>query len=164
MTTSPNPRTSRPHPAGADQAPAVLLDQPFTEADLPALRRAVAAHADRTALPGQRVSDLVLIASELAANAIRHGGGTGRLRLLTTPDGIHCQVSDDGPGVPQPHPLPRPRPGPTVTSGRGLWLGLSYAHTVTIDHRPGGGGGTHPPLPPPPPGAAGQPRSQTLRR
>jgi anti-sigma regulatory factor (Ser/Thr protein kinase) len=164
MTTSPNPRTSRPHPAGADQAPAVLLDQPFTEADLPALRRAVAAHADHTALPGQRVSDLVLIASELAANAIRHGGGTGRLRLLTTPDGIHCQVSDDGPGVPQPHPLPRQRPEPTVTSGRGLWLVFSYADTLTIDDGTDGGAVITATLRHPAPGAADQPRSQTLRR
>jgi anti-sigma regulatory factor (Ser/Thr protein kinase) len=133
MTTSPNPRTSR----RPDQAPVVLLDQPFTEADLPALRRAVAAHADRTALSALRVTDLVLIASELAANAIRHGGGTGRLRLWSTGDSIHCQVSDRGPGLAQP--LPRQRPEPTITSGRGLWLVSSYADALIVDTGSDGG-------------------------
>jgi anti-sigma regulatory factor (Ser/Thr protein kinase) len=117
----------------------VVLDQPFDEHDLPALRRAVAAHADRTALPDRRVTDLVLIASELAANAVRHGGGKGRLRLRVRTDTLELEVSDRGPGMPHPHPLPRRRPEPTLTGGRGLWLVLTYADHLTIAERSGGG-------------------------
>jgi anti-sigma regulatory factor (Ser/Thr protein kinase) len=137
MASSSTPEASRP--AAADGTRTLLLDQPFTEADLPALRRAVAAHTDRTTLPDRRVTDLVLIASELAANAIRHGGGKGRLRLWVTANGIHCEVSDDGPGLPRPHPIPRQRPDPSVTGGRGLWLVLNYADRLTIGSGPAGG-------------------------
>lgn len=133
MNTSPTPDADRQPVTSAPQRRTVLLDQPFTEHDLRALRRAVAAHADATPLPASRVSDLVLIVSELAANAIRHGGGKGRLRVWTTPDALYCQVSDDGPGLPAPDPLPRQRPEPSVPGGRGLWLVLNYADSVTID-------------------------------
>ncbi len=117
----------------------IVLDQPFDEHDLPALRRAVAAHADRTTLPERRVTDLVLIASELAANAVRHGGGKGRLRLGVRDDAVYLEVSDRGPGMPEPHPLPRKRPEPTLTGGRGLWLVLTYADHLAIGERSGGG-------------------------
>jgi anti-sigma regulatory factor (Ser/Thr protein kinase) len=117
----------------------VLLDQPFDEHDLPALRRAVAAHADRTALSDRRVTELVLITSELAANAVRHGGGKGRLRLGVAEGALFLEVSDRGPGMPHPHPLPRHRPEPTLTGGRGLWLVLTYADHLTIAERSGGG-------------------------
>jgi anti-sigma regulatory factor (Ser/Thr protein kinase) len=109
-----------------------LLDEPFTERDLQALRRIVAAHADRTALPASRVSDLVLIVAELAANAVRHGGGSGRLRVWSTGEALYCQVTDGGPGLPVPYALPRQRPEPTVTSGRGLWLVVNYADDIAI--------------------------------
>jgi anti-sigma regulatory factor (Ser/Thr protein kinase) len=117
----------------------VLLDMPFTETDLPALRRAVAAHADRTPLPASRVHEFVLIASELAANAIRHGGGKGRLLLQETPTGLSLQVGDHGSGLPNPHALPRQRPEPTVPGGRGLWLVLTCADTFTLDNPTPGG-------------------------
>src|SRR5256885_14196323 len=106
MTTSPTPDTTGPLTGE------LVLDEPFTEADLQALRRAVAAHADPSPLPRARVPDLVLIASELAANAIRHGGGQGRLRLRPTAEAPVCQLADHGPGLPAPPPLPGQRPHP----------------------------------------------------
>jgi anti-sigma regulatory factor (Ser/Thr protein kinase) len=134
MTTSPTPDATGPLTGE------LVLDEPFSEADLQALRRTVAAHADRTRLPRGRVPDLVLIASELAANAIRHGGGKGRLRLWQTTDALVCQVTDHGPGLPEPHALPAQRPEPTVAGGRGLWLVLTYADAIAI--RSGNGNGT----------------------
>lgn len=119
--------------------PDALVDQPFTERDLPALRRTVAAHAARTAVPPRRVSDLVLVVSELAANSVRHGGGRGRVRVWRTRRAIHCEVSDEGPGMPRPYPLPDRRPEPTLTGGRGLWLVWHYADAVVIDSAPGHG-------------------------
>lgn len=44
-------------------------------------RSAVSAHATHAGLAEGRVYDLVAAAHELAANAVQHGGGAGRLRL-----------------------------------------------------------------------------------
>jgi len=133
MTTSPAPDATGPLTGE------LVLDEPFTEADLQALRRAVAAHADHSRLPRARVPDLVLIASELAANAIRHGGGKGRLRLWRTAEALVCQVTDHGPGLPATHALPVQRPEPTVTGGRGLWLVLTYADAFAVQSNSGNG-------------------------
>jgi anti-sigma regulatory factor (Ser/Thr protein kinase) len=62
------------------------------------------------------------VATELATNAIRHGGGTGRLRMWRTDNTLHVQVRDDGPGITDPH-LAGTRPVPlTAVGGRGLWI------------------------------------------
>jgi anti-sigma regulatory factor (Ser/Thr protein kinase) len=132
MTSSPVP-----DPPGQQT---YLLDEPFTERDLQVLRRTVAAHADRTTLPASRVSDLVLIVAELAANAVRHGGGSGRLRVWSTGEVLYCEVTDGGPGLSLPYPLPDQRPEPSVTSGRGLWLVVNYADDITIGTGTDGGG------------------------
>jgi len=41
--------------------------------------------------------DVVLAVHELAANAVRHGGGRGRLRVWSHARGLRCQVDDGGP-------------------------------------------------------------------
>jgi Histidine kinase-like ATPase domain len=63
-----------------DRQPPAVLDQGFDNDSLYALREAVAAHAMQAGLAEGRVGDLVLAVHELASNAIRHGGGRGRLR------------------------------------------------------------------------------------
>jgi anti-sigma regulatory factor (Ser/Thr protein kinase) len=136
MTSSPDPAsTNPPTPAEPDQQ--VLLDQPFEERDLRDLRNAVAAHADHIGLPSDSVGDLILIVSELSSNAVRHGGGNGRLRLWATPTAVYCEVSDDGPGLPQN--LTGDRPAPNVSGGRGLWLVLTYADDMIVDNARDGG-------------------------
>jgi serine/threonine-protein kinase RsbW len=136
MTSNPDPASTNPQtPAEPDRR--VLLDQPFEERDLRDLRNAVAAHADHMGLPSDSVGDLVLIVSELSSNAVRHGGGQGRLRLWATPTTVYCEVSDDGPGLPQN--LTRDRPAPNVSGGRGLWLVLTYADDMTVDNGRDGG-------------------------
>src|SRR5688572_23695968 len=74
------------------------LDQPFDADSLVALRAAVAAHGDCWGLSRQQITDLVLIAHELASNAVRHGGGVGRLRLAMVDGSVVCEVADSGPG------------------------------------------------------------------
>src|SRR2546430_17070950 len=64
---------------------AAALEQRFDRDSLYALRAAVAAHAAHMGAPPDRVSHLVIVASELASNAVRHGGGKGRLRLWRGP-------------------------------------------------------------------------------
>src|SRR2546430_16368131 len=72
------------------------LEQAFDGDSLYALRAAVAAHGSRAGLSEGRTRDLVLAVHELAANAVRHGAGQGRLRLWATPEGGRCEVADDG--------------------------------------------------------------------
>src|SRR5579872_2306597 len=69
----PGPLTGQPDP--------LILDQAFDEDSLYALRATVAAHATQAGLAPGRSDDLVIAVHELAANAVRHGAGHGRLRV-----------------------------------------------------------------------------------
>jgi anti-sigma regulatory factor (Ser/Thr protein kinase) len=115
-----------------------LISQEFEERDLHALRQAVTAHSARV-LADDKVEDMALIAIELASNAIRHGGGRGRLRLWTTPDAVYCQVSDDGPGFPDSSYPIKQRPEASASGGRGLWLVLHFSDALTVDNDVDGG-------------------------
>jgi anti-sigma regulatory factor (Ser/Thr protein kinase) len=84
------------------RAGAAVLEQAFDGDSLYALRSAVAAHAASAGLARQRVYDVVAAAHELAANAVRHGAGHGRLRLWADNHALHCQVTDDGPAGQDP--------------------------------------------------------------
>jgi anti-anti-sigma factor len=111
------PATSAAEPPdGASVRP--VLDQEFDDDALYSLRSAVAAHATQAGLLEGRVGDLVTAAHELAANAVVHGPGRGRLRLWKYSDAVHCQVSDTGNGIVdgQDPALWGTRPG------SGLWL------------------------------------------
>jgi anti-sigma regulatory factor (Ser/Thr protein kinase) len=116
----------------------LLLDLRFSEAELVSLREAVAAHADAAGLGRSRTEDLVLIAHELATNAVRHGGGQGRLRLWTADNAVHCQVTDEGPGLPAAVECGS-RPEPGSAGGRGVWLVTRFADRIVIN-RDGAGG------------------------
>jgi anti-sigma regulatory factor (Ser/Thr protein kinase) len=72
------------------------LDQAFDAGTLYALRAAVQAHATGLGMPEDRTDDLVIAVHELAANAVRHGAGGGRVRLWEHGRDLHCQVEDDG--------------------------------------------------------------------
>src|SRR5919108_3080911 len=84
----------------APGGPPAALDQLFDGDSLYALRAAVAAHGSQAGLSDGRIRDLVLVVHELAANAVRHGAGHGRVRLWTTRDAVRCEVSDHAPGGP----------------------------------------------------------------
>jgi anti-sigma regulatory factor (Ser/Thr protein kinase) len=73
-----------------------ILDQEFDSGTLYALRSAVQAHADLAGLPEDRASEVVLAVHELAANAIAHGAGHGRLRIWDLADALSCEVVDAG--------------------------------------------------------------------
>jgi anti-sigma regulatory factor (Ser/Thr protein kinase) len=113
-----------------------MLDQTFDAGGLFRLRSAVAAHAAELGA-GEAVYDVVLIAHELSSNAVRHGGGTGRLRLWVDADRIMCRVSDSGPGLVGPAGSGADLPSPQVPGGRGLWI-VHRLSTVGIDTGPSG--------------------------
>lgn len=63
---------------------------------------------------------ILTVATELATNAIRHGGGRGRLLLWVEADAVRLRVGDGGLG-----PVlatPPTAPPPEAVGGRGLWL------------------------------------------
>jgi anti-sigma regulatory factor (Ser/Thr protein kinase) len=116
------------------------LDQLFDSGSLYLLRSAVAAHASAAGLSPLRVYDVVAAAHELAANAVRHGAGHGRLRLRCDGPVLYCEVSDDGPAARNGKPGPGPGgdPGWPVEHGHGLWMIGQVADTFGIDHGPAG--------------------------
>jgi two-component sensor histidine kinase len=73
-----------------------VLDQAFDAGTLYALRAAVQANATQLGMPDARTDDLVIAVHELAANAVRHGAGGGRVRLWQHAGELHCQVEDSG--------------------------------------------------------------------
>ncbi len=86
---------SEPGPlAGHPGAP--IMDQAFDAGSLYALRAAVSAHATQAGLAPGRADDLVIAVHELAANAVRHGAGHGRLRVWQTDQVLRCEIADDG--------------------------------------------------------------------
>ena len=115
-------------------APRVVLDQRFDAGSLFGLRSAVIAHAIALG-NAQVVEELALVAHELATNAVRHGGGRGRLRLSVAGRRLWCEVSDDGPGLPDPVHLGTELPAPNNAGGRGLWIARQMSD-LTIDTTP----------------------------
>jgi Histidine kinase-like ATPase domain len=141
------------HPAGVSGVP--VLDLAFDSGTLAALRAGVKAHACEAGLPDARAEDVVLAVHELAANAVSHGAGAGRLRIWKLAGSLHCQVDDGEPlasghpdeppdhaggeaadaaddsGPASGHPLPS---GP----GHGLWLVRRVADRMRILSGPRG--------------------------
>lgn len=126
---------------GGQRRPAGALDLAFDADTLADLRRAVLAVAVAAGLPGERADEVMLAVHELAANAVRHGGGAGRAWLDVTAGYLSCQVSDTGPGSPGDRArsdgagpgLPWPfRPG------HGLWLVRNVADHLSVQTDPHG--------------------------
>jgi anti-sigma regulatory factor (Ser/Thr protein kinase) len=114
------------------------LDRPFDHGGLSALRAAVSAHATALGADAALVEDLVLIAHELVTNAVRHGGGHGRLRLARHGDRIHCEVSDAGPGMVEPDRFGTRQAAHAATGGRGLWIVRRLAGWLDVHTGPDG--------------------------
>jgi anti-sigma regulatory factor (Ser/Thr protein kinase) len=119
----------------------VILDQPFGKDGLYTLRAAVAAHAGQLDIPDDQLDSLLIVAGELATNAIRHGGGGGRLRLWRDPTALHCQISDHGPGITD-HTVGTRLPKPSDARGRGMWICRQLSDTLTIQPGDRGRGAT----------------------
>src|SRR5580704_18414037 len=102
--SAPHPETAPPPETAAPPQSAPILDQAFDAGSLYALRAAVAAHASQAGLAPGRADDLVIAVHELAANAVRHGAGHGRLRIWRSDHALLCEISDDG--LPEPQEAP----------------------------------------------------------
>jgi anti-anti-sigma factor len=126
-----------PQTGGPAQPGAPILDQAFDADSLYALRAAVAAHATQAGLAHGRAEDLVIAVHELAANAVRHGAGHGRLRVWRSDQALLCEVSDDG--LPQPAGSHGDPAAPWSTEpGHGLSLVRQVADRASLTSGPDG--------------------------
>ena len=137
-------------PAGPGADPAGgLLDHRFDARGLSVLRAVVLAYAVEAGMPESRARDVMLAAHELAANAVSHGAGAGRLQMRAGDGMLRMQVHDAGPAD---------RTGPAGTAGldgqdipgdsgdggwphrpgHGLWLVRRVADQMSVWRRPGG--------------------------
>jgi anti-sigma regulatory factor (Ser/Thr protein kinase) len=121
-----------------------VLDQEFDTDALAGLREAVLGYATACGMARDRAIDVMLAVHELAANAVRHGPGHGRLRVHVTASTLRCEVSDtglssrdgrvpDGAGRQAPGAVPWP-----VEEGHGLWLVDTLADHVRLTSGPHG--------------------------
>jgi len=110
----------------------VALDLWFEAGQLHAVRTRVATCATELGATSDVVERLLIVASELATNAILHGGGRGRLRLWSADGHLHCEVVDAGAGVSDPM-AGTIRPAPSASGGRGLWISRQLGDAFAID-------------------------------
>jgi anti-sigma regulatory factor (Ser/Thr protein kinase) len=136
--TSPDP----PGGGGRGRKPlappvAVPLDLVVDADGLYAMRASVLAHAASMGASARATERLLIVASELVTNAIRHGGGRGRLRLWSDSMHLHCEITDDGPGIDDPEAGTK-RPDPAALGGRGLWIARQLSDDVLVSTGPQG--------------------------
>ena len=122
------------HPVGEPGAP--VLDLAFDSGTLGTLRTGVKAYAWQAGLPGSRVEDVVLAVHELAANAVSHGAGEGRLRVWKLAGALHCQV-EDGEPLASRHPAEPPDDLGSEATGAADASGQTSEHR--LPSRPGHG-------------------------
>lgn len=111
--------------------------------DVVRVRQQVRVVATQSGLSLVDQTKLVTAASELARNALVHGGGgTARVEVVTSAagkPGVRVDFTDDGPGIPDVDLALTDG----WTSGAGLGLGLSGARRLVdefeLTSKPGGG-------------------------
>ncbi|MEO5874513.1 MAG: ATP-binding protein, partial [Streptosporangiaceae bacterium] len=109
-----------------------ILDQPFDDGSLHALRETLEARAAEAGMPEGRAGDLVICVHELATNAVRHGAGSGRLRMWNQAGVLRCEVADGGSAGADP-----PASWP-YQHGHGLWLARHLSEEMSVCSGPEG--------------------------
>ena len=106
------------------------------------MRAAAHACAAHAGIPAERATDIVIALHELAANAIRHGAGSGRLRIWDRVGALYCRVDDGGPAATRPAAAhgggADGNAGENLADrwprepGHGLWLARQVADQLTL--------------------------------
>lgn len=109
-----------------------ILTMPLHRGNLTEMRSLLAASADLAGLGAHRIDDLLVVATELATNAVRHAGGSGMLRLWSGGGALHCRVTDAGPGLADPDRAGTRMVSATSDEGRGLWLARELSDELTV--------------------------------
>jgi anti-sigma regulatory factor (Ser/Thr protein kinase) len=115
----------------------LLFAARFDLETLTVVRRGVLRHLHLDGLSGTRADGFLIAVSEILANAIEHGGGSGTIEVRHVEDGpgarIECEIGDDGPGLP-PGRHGTHLAGPADERGRGLRLAHMLSDRV-LHHR-----------------------------
>jgi anti-sigma regulatory factor (Ser/Thr protein kinase) len=111
-------------------APRDAAEFRFTDRNLRALRRHVAAAAAALGFGLEQTGDVVLAVDEVATNSYRHGGGGGTLRTWASGGDLVCEVRDGG-QLSDPL-VGRRRPSSDRIGGRGLWIANQLCDLVQV--------------------------------
>jgi anti-sigma regulatory factor (Ser/Thr protein kinase) len=103
--------------------------------DLELFRERLARELIAEKVPEARALDMLLAGTEVAANAVRHGGGIEEVRVGRAEGRFVCEVVDRGNGFDDPMAgYIAPREG----AARGLWIARQLAWRVEPFHSPRG--------------------------
>jgi anti-sigma regulatory factor (Ser/Thr protein kinase) len=103
--------------------------------DLVELRERLARALTAAEVPAATALDVLVAATEVAGNAVRHGGGIEQVRVGTAAGRFVCEVVDRGDGFDDPaagYVVPR------AGSGSGLWIARQLAWRLESFHSPRG--------------------------
>ena len=114
----------REHPFGGGEESLTMLRQRVTDA------------AAAFGVGPARTDDMVLIVNEVATNSVRHGGGSGTLRIWEEGSTVICEIRDRG-RITDPL-IGRTKPPADRGSGFGLWLANELCDLVQIRSFPTG--------------------------
>ena len=103
--------------------------------DLERFRERLARELAQEQVIASKALDMLVAGTELAANAVRHGGGIEEVRVGRVEGRFVCEVVDRGPGFDDPLAGYRaPRDGP----GSGLWVARQLTWRIEWFHSPRG--------------------------
>ena len=116
----------------------LLLSATVHASNVAALRHRVRDLTSECGMDAEQVDGFAVAVNEIMTNAVRHGGGSGQLRLWC--DGrVLCEVDDRGPGFDAgPHLRRTERPAPSSRGGLGLWLARQTSDDLAIESGPTG--------------------------
>jgi anti-sigma regulatory factor (Ser/Thr protein kinase) len=110
--------------------PASVRELEFDAESLTALRRLVTTRAAEAGLDALRTNDLILAVNEVASNSVRHGGGSGTLRVWMGTRWLVCEIEDEG-WIGNPL-AGREEPRDDQHAGRGLWIANQVCDLVQV--------------------------------
>jgi anti-sigma regulatory factor (Ser/Thr protein kinase) len=102
----------------------------FDVDSLSAIRRLVFERARDERMERDRAMDLVTAVNEIATNSVRHGGGSGSLRIWSADGALVCEIADRG-SIDDPL-IGRRRPDPTRQGGFGHWIANQACDLVQV--------------------------------
>ena len=112
------------------EAAGPLEELAYALAELAPLRHLVAARALELGIAPDKVRDFTVAVSEVATNSIRHGGGSGVLRMWAGAGSLVCELTDAG-YISDPL-AGKVRPNGNQDGGRGLWFAHHLCDLVQI--------------------------------
>lgn len=116
----------------AFEEPRGPVEQHAVTGDLRDTREFAVAVGQRAGLSGKRLAEALLAVQEIAANAVEHGSGGGRLRAWVDDGELIYELSDDGPGTADPLAVHLTPDLAGRTGPGGLWIARLLSDLVEV--------------------------------